>query len=189
MSRLILASSSPRRAQLLGLLNAPFEVYPADIDETLKRDLPLSSAIEDLACRKARAIHGQFPDAWVIGADTLVIVDDEIFGKPQDTAEAVSMLRQLSGRTHQVITGVSILSPLGSVSFAVTTDVDFYSLSEAEIAAYVQTGDCLDKAGTYGIQGYGARFIRQINGDYYAVMGLPVAALYQHLKQLNYPLV
>jgi len=179
---LILASASPRRRELLGYITTDFEVVATDTDETLPPGTPPDQGVQILALRKARAVAAAHPQAVVIGADTMVALDGKIYEKPVDTADAARMLRALSGREHLVHTGVAILSSRGEHVFSQETSVRFVQLSEADIAAYVATGEPMDKAGAYGIQGGGALFVSGIRGDFYNVMGLPVCRLAKELR-------
>ena len=186
---LVLASASPRRQELLRNAGIVFTVQPADIDET---PLPGESALafaERLAREKALAIASVRPEDVVLGADTVVVVDDQILGKPMDTNDAARMLRLLSGRTHQVITGVCVISPSGrDVNVASeTTQVVFNDLSEEDIRGYVATGEPMDKAGAYAIQGMASRWIPRIEGDYSNVVGLPIALVRQMLGNQGRP--
>lgn len=183
--KLILASGSPRRRELLEKLNIPFEVIISACDETLPAHIPAEDAAEMLAVRKAAAVAKLHPDAVVIGADTTVILGDEILGKPVDEADCKRMLRLLSGRQHRVITGVAIFWSGHSASFSDETTVQFYPLSDAEIDVYAATQEPYDKAGAYGIQGQGALLIAGIHGDYYNVMGLPIARLARQLRDFG----
>ena len=182
---LILASASPRRRELLEKLQMPFAVVVSDCDETLPDGIPAESAAEMLAVRKAAAVAKLHPDAIVIGADTTVILDGEILGKPADPADCKRMLHALSGRQHQVITGVAVFHGGRSLSFSDTTQVQFYPLTVEEIDAYAASDEPYDKAGAYGIQGQGALLIEGIRGDYYNVMGLPVAKLARILRKFG----
>lgn len=175
--KLILASGSPRRKELLGKLGIPFDVIVPDCDESLPPDTAAEIASELLARRKAEAVAAEHPDALVIGADTTVLLGDSILGKPADRADCVRMLRALSGQTHRVVTGVAFVSGGKTRSFSETTYVRFFSLTEAEIAAYADSDEPYDKAGAYGIQGQGALLVESISGDYSNVVGLPVARL------------
>jgi len=179
---LVLASASPRRQELLRQAGIPFAVQPAHIPEDA---LPGESAVgcaERLARAKALAVASLRPDDAVLGADTVVVIDDQILGKPADTADAMRMLRLLSGRTHQVITGVCLAhSGRCSVS-SETTSVTMSEISEEEIASYVSSGEPMDKAGAYAIQGLASRWIPRIEGDYSNVVGLPVALVYRMLQ-------
>ena len=173
--RLVLASASPRRRELLALLDRPFDVIVADVDE---EPLPGESAADlvvRLAAAKETAVAPAATDAIVIGADTVVVVDGEILGKPRDRADAVAMLGRLSGRTHQVLTGTAVALGERVVTEATTTDVTFAPLTADGIEAYVATGEPDDKAGAYGIQGRGGALVTEIAGSYHNVVGLPVA--------------
>ena len=181
---LILASKSPRRKELLGLITTDFIIKAADADETLPKGISPEEAVLYLSKIKAQAVNNGIDT--VIGADTIVVLDGEILGKPADDEEAFSMLKRLSGREHSVFTGVTILSPNAERSFYKETKVKFCRLSEAEIRDYVNTGECRDKAGAYGIQGFGSRFVEGVSGDYFNVVGLPVSALYHELAKLDF---
>lgn len=182
--KLILASASPRRQELLAQLGLQFEVSIPSVPESKGRD-PIMAA-EQAALSKASEIAGKIEDAAVIGADTVVVVDDEILGKPRSASEAVKMLKKLSGRTHRVITGMAVVDSTGRrVVDHDITFVVFRSLSEEEIRAYVDSGEGLDKAGSYGIQGLGALFIPRIEGSYSNVVGLPLAKLDEMLKHFG----
>ena len=171
----VLASSSPRRRELLGLLGLKPEVVPADIDESWRNgEAPLAHC-ERLAREKAIAVHR--PDSLVIAADTIVVVDGDILGKPKDATDAAAMLRRLSGREHLVHTAMAVAYRNHTASGVETTRVWFRSLDQATIQAYIATGEPLDKAGAYGIQGYGAVIVERINGDYFTVMGLGLGKL------------
>lgn len=186
MKQLILASRSPRRKELLEKCEIPFLCDPADIDETLKEGLTIPEKIMDLSERKALAVWKRHPDSVVIGSDTAVVIHEKILGKPHDEKEAFAMLEELQGSTHQVVTGLCILSNRRKYQNVMVTDVTFAQMSDEEIRKYISTGECMDKAGAYGIQGYGGRYITGIHGDYYAVMGLPLNLVYEELK--NYEL-
>src|SRR5579862_9282483 len=179
---LILASASPRRQELLRNAGIPFTVQPADIDETpLAGESPRACA-ERLAREKARAVHQHYPHDFVLGADTIVVVDDLILGKPRDAQDAARMLRMLSGRQHSVITGVCLSSSPSEVVSSETTLVNMSGIMDDEIRDYVATGEPMDKAGAYAIQGIASRWISRIEGDYSNVVGLPVARVYEMLK-------
>ena len=188
----ILASASPRRQELLRLIFPSFEVCPSTAEEGLSE--PVNIKPEELpefwAYQKAKDIAERHPDALVIGSDTAVLVPvDEsgkvkVLGKPHNTQEAVDMLRLLSGKEHQVVTACCIYIRGKGYCFTETAKVSFYPLSEEEIETYVATGEPMDKAGAYGVQGYGALLVKEIDGDFYTVMGLPVARLYRYLRQL-----
>ncbi|MBE6875525.1 MAG: septum formation inhibitor Maf [Ruminococcus sp.] len=185
MSRIILASGSPRRQELLKLVTENFEICPVNADETLPAGMPVEMASAFLADLKAKSCAKLFPDAIVIGCDTVVILDDEIMGKPKDREDAFRMLRKLSGEVHSVMTGVSLYYNTQTTVFTTETKVEFYTLSDAEINAYLDTGEPFDKAGAYGIQGKGSLLVRGIEGDYFNVVGLPVASLSRNLKQFE----
>ncbi len=182
--QLILASQSPRRQELLRLITPDFTVCPADVDEALIEGANLADEVARLAAQKAQAVAKHHPEAVVIGSDTLVVCDGQALGKPTDTADAHRMLTLLSGRTHEVLTGLALWIPEKQViTDTVITTVHFAPLEDAEILAYIQTGEPMDKAGAYGIQGLGARLIEGISGDYYSVMGLPVRRLYERMRE------
>lgn len=174
---LILASGSPRRRELLAYITSDFAVITHPTDESFPPNVSPRRGAELLALRKAKAVAGEHPRDVVIGADTIVVLGGEIFGKPKDHADAVRMLQALSGREHTVYTGVAVLSPQGEEVFSEGTAVRFLPLSQEEIEAYVATGEPMDKAGAYGIQGKGALLVEGITGDFYNVMGLPVCRL------------
>ncbi len=178
---LILASQSPRRRELLGLFRVPFEVRAADIDETMDETLPPYDEVARVSRIKAEATPREADDI-VIAADTIVVVGGKVLGKPRSAAEATQMLELLSGRDHQVMTGLTVLRGNTAVTHTEVTDLHFRELTEAEIAAYVQSGEPMDKAGSYGIQGGAALFCEKMVGDYYNVVGLPVCKLGQILK-------
>lgn len=181
--KVILASQSPRRRELLSLAGIAHEVRPADVDERyLAGEAPRAHA-ERLAREKATRIRE--PGAIIIGSDTIVVVDDEVLGKPKDEADAARMLRKLSGRSHTVITAVAIAWD-GRVESAVEeVGVTFHSLTDGDISAYIATREPMDKAGAYGIQGFGATIVASVNGDYFAVMGLPLQRLVLVLGRLG----
>lgn len=185
--KLILASASPRRKELLNNLGLDFEVCPADIDESVLPSEDVAAYPLRIAMKKALAVAAEKKDAVVLAADTAVIVDDEILGKPKSEAEAKTMLKKLSGREHVVITGIGLVDT-GSgrtLSCAEQTIVYFHPLKETEIDAYLASGEPMDKAGAYGIQGLGALLIRRLEGDYFNVMGLPISKLYRLLQNLD----
>jgi septum formation protein len=183
--RVVLASSSPRRRQLLHLIGIAHEVRPANIDETMRpRETPRRHA-ERLAREKATVIATRDPDVITIGADTVVVINRKVLGKPRDDAEAFHMLSQLSGREHTVVTAVAVSRGRKLRSAIEEVQVKFRRLRDDEIEAYVATGEPMDKAGAYGIQGYGATIVESINGDYFAVMGLPLARLTSLMRDLG----
>ena len=205
---LILASASPRRRDLLGQIGVPHIVYPADIDESRVPDETPEFYVRRLALEKARAVGALHPGATVLAADTTVVLDGCVLNKPVDRADAARMLRSLAGHTHHVHTGIAVLSPGRSgqpgeslfgqsvvppvAQFAAgtvvqthveTTAVTFTAVPSAELETYLATGDSLDKAGAYGIQGYAARWIARIEGDFFNVVGLPLVAVLRLLRE------
>jgi septum formation protein len=187
--RVILASQSPRRRELLALVGIQHEVRPADIDETYLPGEPPRDHSERLAREKTAAIAAAEPDALVIGSDTIVVVDGDVLGKPADDADAERMLARLSGRTHVVMTGVAVTWRGETRSAVEEVDVTFHALSARDIAEYVATREPMDKAGAYGIQGYGATIVARVDGDYFAVMGLPLQRMVHLLADvgIRYP--
>lgn len=181
--QLILASASPRRKELLQLFHIPFDIRVADIDETMDPHKPPYDEVARVSRRKAMAIPRD-PEDIVIAADTIVVCEGRVLGKPRDEAEAVAMLTLLSGRDHQVMTGCTVLSGETCETFTEVTDLHFRPLSQKEIGKYVATGEPMDKAGAYGIQGGAALFCERMVGDYYNVMGLPVCRLGETLKRI-----
>ena len=181
--QLILASASPRRRELLGLFGLPFVIRAADIDETMNPALPPEKEVARVSRLKALAVPREAEDV-VIAADTIVVCGGRVLGKPHSHEEAAQMLRLLSGRDHQVMTGCTVRAPGGTETFTEITDLHFRQLTEAEIARYVASGEPMDKAGAYGIQGGAALFCQGIRGDYYNVMGLPVCRLGQVLAKV-----
>ena len=179
---LILASGSPRRKELLGLFGIPFVIRAADIDETMDPGQAPFDEVARVSRLKALAVPRKQSDI-VIAADTIVVCEGRVLGKPHSREEAVSMLRLLSGRDHQVMTGCTVVRGDARETFTVVTDLHFRPLSDAEIARYVDSGEPMDKAGAYGIQGGAALFCEKIVGDYYNVMGLPVCRLGQVLRK------
>lgn len=188
MQTLILASSSPRRRELLENLQLPFEISSSNIDETFDKNMSPEQIVMELAHRKAKCVAMKRPDAFVIGSDTIVFFDGQVLGKPNTEQEAAEMLKKLSGNSHYVYTGVSIISPTNHVNFFEKTEVVFWELTDEHIANYIQTGEPFDKAGSYGIQGYGSLLVKKINGDYFSVVGLPIARTIRELKNLGYKL-
>ncbi len=183
--QVILASQSPRRRELLTLVGIPHEVRPADIDETyLPGEAPRAHA-ERLAREKAREVARHEPDALVIGSDTIVVVDGDVLGKPADEAQAAAMLARLSGRAHVVMTAVAVEWRNQVRSAVEEVGVTFHPIDAAAIDAYIATREPMDKAGAYGIQGYGATIVRRVDGDYFAVMGLPLQRLVPLMAELG----
>lgn len=185
MTQWVLASSSPRRQELLKLLLADFEVVPSHVDESILVGEVPEALVARLAREKALAVQVRWPSAQIVGADTVVVCDGEILGKPASHEDGWSMLRRLSGRTHQVLTGVCLLHLHTTFVECSTTDVTFCHLTDPEIETYLRSGEPFDKAGAYAIQGLGARFVERIDGCYFNVVGLPVPRLYQMMKRLD----
>jgi len=182
---LILASRSPRRAELLGRLALPFETHPADIDEEALKQLEPAQIAQELAVQKAKAAWK--PGQWVLAADTVVALEGETLGKPKDLEENKAFLKRLSGRTHTVYTGFAILKPEGFLHCEVApAQVTFRPLQAWELEWYAKSGEGLDKAGGYGAQGLGMVLLERIEGDFYTVMGLPVSRVWQRLYELGY---
>lgn len=182
MTQLILASASPRRKELLSLFGIPFVIRAADIDEAMDPEKTPYDEVARVSRLKALAVARQ-PEDVVVAADTIVVCGGRVLGKPRSAEEACTMLAMLSGRDHQVMTGCTVLQGDRAETFTEVTDLHFRSLTEAEIRAYVATGEPMDKAGAYGIQGGAALFCPGIRGDYYNVMGLPVCRLGQTLRR------
>lgn len=175
MKRFIVASASPRRKELLSNAGFCFEVIPSDADESCEESLTPEELVKVLAQRKAKSVLEKHSDAVVLGCDTVVEYDGTVLGKPKSHEHAKEMLRMLSGRVHNVHTGVCITDKEKTVSFVNTVKVEFFELSQELIENYVATGECDDKAGAYGIQGKGCVLVKGIEGDYFSVVGLPVA--------------
>ena len=182
--KVILASASPRREDLLKRLFEKFEIIPADIDETLPDDIGLEFAPVFLAAEKGNAVAENHPDALVISADTIVVIDGVMLGKPKDRQNAIEMLKLLSGKTHKVITGCCIRKGELCSSFSQESLVTFYDLTDNEISSYVDSGAADGKAGAYGIQDGGGLFVEKIEGDYYNIIGLPIAKLNREIQLL-----
>lgn len=183
MKKVILASKSPRRKELLERFGFPFTCVDANTEEVLDASLPIPQAIEQIAWHKAQSVSKMHPDAIVIAADTVVELDGVIYGKPSSTEDARAMLQGLSGNIHRVITAVCIYEGERSETFHSIANVEFYSLSVDEINSYVETKEPMDKAGAYGIQGYGSFLVKRIDGDFFSIMGLPVALLSRKLRK------
>ena len=189
MTKLVLASTSPRRSEVLADAGFAFEAVAAGVDESRREGEPAEAYVRRLAEVKARAVAARIsPPAIVIAADTVVVMDGEVLGKPASAEDAGRMLRRLSGRTHQVLTGLAVLKILGGAARVEieTTQVTFAPLTEAEIEAYVASGEPLDKAGAYAIQGRGGRFVARVEGCYFNVVGLPLARLYRMLSEMGW---
>lgn len=183
--QVVLASASPRRRELLRLICPEFSVEVPRCAEDLPHGISPASAVAALALRKAKEVSARLPERIVIGSDTAVALGRRILGKPQNRDEAQAMLRDLAGRSHRVHTGVAVLRGNRERTFVSSADVTFAPMSREEIAAYAASGECDDKAGSYAVQGMGARFIERVNGDFYAVMGLPLCPLYRVLVELG----
>ena len=185
--RVILASASPRRRELLTLVGIAHDVEPADIDESLLPGERPAAHAERLARTKARTIADRRPDAVVIAADTIVVVDGDVLGKPRDEAAARAMLKRLGGRTHVVLTAVAVARGSRTESAVESVNVTFRSVTDDEIGSYVATGEPMDKAGAYGIQGFGATIVERVDGDYFSVMGLGLRRLVELLARVGAP--
>ncbi len=183
--KIVLASQSPRRRELLKRILPDFTVHPANIPEILPKEINPAKAAEFLACQKACAAAQETGADYTIGCDTAVVLDKKILGKPANKTDAFFMLKELSGKKHTVYTGVCIVTPEDSVIFTESADVWFSELSDKEIRRYIDSGEPMDKAGAYGIQGLGSCFVRRIEGDFFSVVGLPVCRLYEELKKLK----
>jgi septum formation protein len=181
----VLASQSPRRRELLTLVGIPHTVQPADIDESLWPDEHPAAHCERLAREKIAVVARSAPDALVIGSDTIVVVDGDVLGKPRDEAHAEEMLTRLAGRSHVVMTGVAVQWRGQQRSAVEEVGVTFHPLSREAIRQYIATREPMDKAGAYGIQGYGATIVRRVDGDYFAVMGLPLQRLVRVMAELG----
>ena len=179
----ILASQSPRRRELLSMLGLTFEIITADIDETMDPGLSVEDAVADVCRRKAQAVGQHHPDRLIVAADTIVVVDGKVLGKPRTEDEARQMLRSLSGRSHTVMTAFCLAKGDRTETHVEHTNLRFRDLSDAEINAYVATGSPMDKAGAYGIQDQAAIFVEALDGDYYNVMGLPLCSLTKCLRE------
>jgi len=183
--KFVLASQSPRRRALVSLTGYEFESVSVETDEIIDLTMRPEEAIMALALSKTRSVLKDYPDRMILGADTIVYIDGVHLGKPEDRDDAFRMLKLLSGRTHKVITGCALNLNGQSVTFHSETKVVFNPMTDAEIEDYVATGEPFNKAGSYAIQGYGARFVKYIEGDYHTVMGLPVSKLYRYLKDFE----
>lgn len=187
LGRFILASASPRRIELLNLLGLCFEIIPSDVEETfLSEETPREHVLR-LSEEKARSVSARFPEAWVMGADTIVIINGEVLGKPKAAEEAKNMLEKLSGQIHRVFTGFAVTRGGGEfmISDAVESSVLFREIREDELAWYIRTEEPYDKAGAYAVQGMGAFFIKEIRGSYTNVMGLPLCEVVDVLKRIG----
>jgi septum formation protein len=181
--RIILASASPRRAELLRAAGIDYDVIVANVDEGVRPGEAAHAYVRRLAEEKARAVEARAAGSPVLGADTVVVLGDSILAKPADPAEAARMLKALSGRSHEVLTGIALLHGGACVSRVAATRVEFATLTDADIARYVASGEPLDKAGAYAIQGLASRFVTRIDGSYSNVVGLPVALVWELLAR------
>jgi septum formation protein len=179
---IVLASASPRRQELLRQVGLSFRVVPSQVDEQVDEPMAPAALVKHLAVIKAREVARSEPGALVIGADTLVVVDGKVLGKPKDRADAIFMLERLSGRSHQVMTGVAVLHGANEQVIHEVTQVEFLPLAREQIERYVDSGEAMDKAGAYGIQGRAASMVRAIHGDYFNVVGLPLSRTVQLLS-------
>ena len=196
---IILASKSPRRRQLLSMMGLDFTVRTADIDETMDPSQTPAHEVAAVSARKAAKIAASHPDDVIVSADTIVVIDGKILGKPKDEADAIHMISSFQGKIHQVYTGVTLVfcgkpgenpsEQWKTITFAEKTDVHVCPMTMEQIKAYVRTGESMDKAGAYGIQGRGALFIAHLDGDYFNVMGLPLCRLGQLLNELGVELL
>ncbi|MGE7912876.1 Maf family protein [Lysinibacillus xylanilyticus] len=184
--KLVLASASPRRKELLAMLSLPFDIITSEVEETSVQATTMQDYVKGVALLKTRDVAKKAPNATIIGADTIVVYDDKLLHKPKDREEAISHLFRLSGKHHAVMTAVAIIEPNGNeTTFVEETNVVFHHLSQELIEAYVDSGDPFDKAGGYGIQTAGTLLVKRIEGDYNNVVGLPLAALFTHLVGLD----
>ena len=175
MKDFIVASASPRRKEILTMGGFSFRIIPSDCDETIKEKLTPEETVMVLAERKALSVLEENAESVVLGCDTVVALNDEILGKPADRADAVRMIKALSGKTHRVCTGVCIADKNRTETFVTVAEVEFYEISDETAKSYAETGECDDKAGAYGIQGLGGTLVKSIKGDYCAIVGLPYA--------------
>lgn len=187
MRKIILASGSPRRKQILEQFGLNFTVEVSDYEEKSIPGIAPSKFVETLSLEKAKAVAKNHNDAIIIGADTIVVLDNQILGKPKTKENAREMLKKLSGNTHSVFTGFTIIDTVNkrTITNHVVTKIKFKNLSEEEISAYIKTGEPMDKAGAYGYQGRGALFVEYIEGDYFSVLGFPILKIFEILKELG----
>ncbi len=181
--RIVLASQSPRRRELMTLMGLNYEAVVSEVEETVPENAEPGALVERLALEKAQAVFEQHSDACVIGADTIVYIDGEILGKPLDDADAANILKRLQGRSHTVYTGVAVLAPGRTDVRHDEARVTFAPMTDAEIAWYIVTGEPRDKAGAYGIQGPGGMFVERVEGNYFTVIGMPLPLLYRMLRE------
>ena len=181
---IVLASASPRRKDILTTAGVEFKTAVSQAEERLDPALPPGEAAARAARVKAEDVAKNYPNDCVVGADTIVVLDGEILGKPKDKADAAVMLKKLSGREHTVFTGVCVLKDGAASCFSEATKVEFYPLTDEEIEEYVESGEPMDKAGAYGIQGIGCALVRGITGDFFNIMGFPIARVLRAIKNL-----
>jgi len=185
-SPLILASASPRRKELLKQIGLEFKVFPSHIDEYIDNNLPIEGQVEKLAVDKAKEVFSHFPDSIILGADTVVVLDDKIIGKPENTLNAIQMLKKLRGKEHMVITGVAVLRSGKKAVGHKKTYVSIKEVTDSVITKYVESGEPMDKAGAYAIQGLGALLVEGIIGDFSNVVGLPLGLTASLLSELGF---
>ena len=183
--KIILASASPRRQEILTQANIMYELIPSQVEEVFNHNVSIEEAVMDLAYQKANWVYNNNQDALVIGADTIVVVDNEVLGKPKDYSDACRMLNKLQNNQHEVITGVALISKDKIVKFYEKTKVVFKPMSKEDIDIYIEEENVYDKAGSYAIQGEAMRYIDHIEGDYYNVIGLPIDHLLTELKKIE----
>nr|WP_309099774.1 Maf family protein [Fredinandcohnia onubensis] len=186
MQHLVLASGSPRRKELLRNVKLSFGVSVSNIDESIDETLTPEEKAMTIALKKAKAILEQFPDSYILAADTAVVFQNQFLGKPKNEQESIDVLKTLSNQTHEVVTGVAILFKDTQKTFFERTEVTFWDLTDEEIQTYVASGEPKDKAGSYGIQGLGSALVKHIKGDYFSVVGLPVSRTLRELRDLGF---
>jgi septum formation protein len=186
MQHLVLASGSPRRKELLRNVKLSFDVSVSNIDESIDETLTPEEKAMTIALKKAKAILEQFPDSYILAADTAVVFQNQFLGKPKNEQESINVLKTLSNQTHEVVTGVAILFKDTQKTFFERTEVTFWDLTDEEIQTYVASGEPKDKAGSYGIQGLGSALVKHIKGDYFTVVGLPVSRTLRELRDLGF---
>lgn len=183
MKRIILASNSPRRKELLSEIGIPFDIEPSNIDEKINSNNNIEEEIKNISFKKALSVFNNHKEDIIISADTIVYVNNEVLGKPKDKNDIIRMMKLLRNKTHEVITAVTILSDESSETFSTITEVTFGNITDKEIEEYSNTTEPLDKAGAYAIQGIGKLYVKSIKGDYFSIMGLPIYELNQRLKK------
>ncbi|MGN1399760.1 MAG: Maf family protein [Erysipelotrichaceae bacterium] len=186
MKKIILASGSPRRRELMAMLGYDFEVVVSDVEEIIDERLSFQDTVKSLAIRKAQAVYEKYPDCLVIGADTIVVVDDRILGKPKDQKQAKEMLQLLSDRSHNVMTAVAFISSKEQYVICDCSRVKFNEIPSDQIEAYVLTDEPYDKAGGYAIQGWAGKYIREIEGNFYTIIGLPLDIVDDYLQSYQF---